>query len=362
MNNSNTLPNNDTSNITYPDYLQLDKILDAQYMISQDDPKRSGEPAHDEMLFIVIHQAYELWFKLVLFELSRVQKIFGEIPVADHDLLLVTASMERILETLKLLVSQLDVLETMTPLDFLEFRHVFRTASGFQSQQFREVEIRLGLERDDRVKYNKCPYDASLSEEQQQKYRDLEAKPSLLAQIGTWLSRTPFVDMGNYNFWDTYRGAVANMLDEDRVNASDEDLAKIDNTQASFDELFANENADGWKLSSDALRAALFIHLYRDQPALQQPYRILHLAMDIDETMTVWRYRHALMVQRMIGMKMGSGGSSGSDYLTETASKHRVFKDLFALSTFLIPRSALPELPEEISKQMSFSYGEKGSK
>ncbi len=342
--------------LDYAGYLGLEKILDAQRLISTHDPKRNGKPAHDEMLFIIVHQAYELWFKLVLFELSRVQEIFAGEKVADSNLRPASASMERIVETLKLLVQQLDVLETMTPLDFLEFRHVFRTASGFQSAQFRELEIRLGLRRGERMAYAGHAYDSALAEKDRAALQEWEEKPSLFDQIENWLARTPFLDTGGYKFWDSYRNAVYEMLDEDMQAATMEDQKKIAATRESFDGLFADDEPEGWRFSGKALQAALFITMYRDQPVLQQPYRILHLAMDIDELLTVWRYRHALMVQRMIGMKSGSGGSSGHRYLIETAEKHRVFTDLFRLSTFLIPRSARPELPEEVQKQMAFVY------
>ena len=117
--------------IDYKGYLQLDGLLSSQQPLSN---------AHDEMMFIVVHQTYELWFKLILFELDRVQKIFGGKIVKDADLRTVSASLGRMVETMKLLVKQLDIMETMTPLDFLDFRHVFRSASGFQSMQFRELE------------------------------------------------------------------------------------------------------------------------------------------------------------------------------------------------------------------------------
>ena len=114
--------------------------------------------------------------------------------------------------------------------------------------------------------------------------------------------------------------------------------------------------AGAWRLSWRALQAALFITLYRDEPVLQLPFRLLSLLMDIDETMTAWRYRHALMAQRMIGMKLGTGGSAGHDYLSEAARRYRVFGDLFALSTFLIPRSSLPPLPEPLRRAMGYRY------
>jgi tryptophan 2,3-dioxygenase len=104
------------------------------------------------------------------------------------------------------------------------------------------------------------------------------------------------------------------------------------------------------------VRAALFISLYRDRPALQLPYRLLAALMDIDETMTIWRYRHAIMVERMIGVKTGTGGSSGHVYLRRAAETHRVFTDLFRLSTYLIPRAEVPPLPAEIEKRMGFVY------
>ena len=111
-----------------------------------------------------------------------------------------------------------------------------------------------------------------------------------------------------------------------------------------------------WRLSPQAVQAALFITVYREMPAVQQPFRLLSLLMDIDETLTFWRHRHALMVERMIGRKIGTGGSSGHAYLRSTAERHRIFGDLFQLSTFLIPRSSLPELPAEVKRRIGFVY------
>jgi tryptophan 2,3-dioxygenase len=113
---------------------------------------------------------------------------------------------------------------------------------------------------------------------------------------------------------------------------------------------------DAWRLSPNALQAALFIIVYREMPALQQPFRLLSLLMDIDETLTLWRYRHALMVDRMIGRKIGTGGSSGYAYLRTTAERNRIFGDLFQLSTFLIPRSSLPEMPADVRRRIGFVY------
>ena len=353
--------------IDYKTYLKLPTLLAAQQPISGTAQKPF---AHDEMLFIIVHQTYELWFKQVLFEINRVQDIFSHKAVADKDLRVISAALERVTEILKHLVKQVDLLETMTPLDFLDFRHVFRSASGFQSLQFRELEIRLGLRSADRVSYDGKSYESYLSPEDQQVIRQMEKNGSLFEQIDQWLSRTPFVTVGKFDFWKAYRKAVADMVTGDKQTvlantslsktAREKEANKLDNVQKQFDMLFSTDQKDKmpWRLSFKALQAGLFIMLYRDEPVLQAPFRILNALMDIDETMPLWRYRHALMVQRMLGMKMGSGGSSGHDYLVQTAAKNRIFIDLFALSTFMIPRSTLPKLPKDVEEKMGFRYGD----
>ena len=116
-----------------------------------------------------------------------------------------------------------------------------------------------------------------------------------------------------------------------------------------------------WRLSHKATQAALLILLYRDQPILYNPYQLLNKLVDVDELFTTWRYRHALMVSRMIGLKIGTGGSTGSKYLNKTAEKHRVFRDFSELTTFLIPRSALPQLPQEVKNNLGFFYDVQGN-
>jgi tryptophan 2,3-dioxygenase len=359
-----------SSDISYKSYLQLPAILNAQTPLSGTAGK---PPAHDEMLFLVVHQTYELWFKQVLFELDRIQDIFSHKVVEDKDLRIVSAGLGRIVKILQHLVRQIDLIETMTPLDFLDFRHVFRSASGFQSLQFRELEIRFGLKSEGRACYADKSYDSYLSEDDQEVVKRLEKQKSVFEQLDLWLSRTPFVEMGGFNFWKSYRKAVTDMVDGDKKAVMADksmskpiqqlEINKLDNVQKQFDMLFGAKDKEkmAWRLSMKAVQAALFINLYRDQPALQAPFEILSHMMDIDETMTMWRYRHALMVQRMLGMKMGSGSSSGHDYLALTASKHRVFMDLFSLSTFMIPRSSLPKLPKNIEMKMGFNYGDKKS-
>ena len=146
----------------YHQYLQLDKILDAQAPRSV----MSEKPAHDEMLFIVIHQAYELWFKQVIHELQSVIEVMQQEYVDERALNVVVARLNRLIEIMELLIQQIRVLETMSPLDFLDFRDYLFPASGFQSFQFRLIETMLGLKTAQRVTYNGQPYHHALEPQQ----------------------------------------------------------------------------------------------------------------------------------------------------------------------------------------------------
>jgi tryptophan 2,3-dioxygenase len=368
----------------YGDYLELERLLSAQ----SPESARHGRPAHDEMLFIIVHQAYELWFKQILHELDRIQADFGGAVVEDESLGRIVHGLDRINEILKLLIQQLEVLETMTPLDFLDFRDFLFPASGFQSVQFRLIEIRLGLARDARLSYADKPFDSVLAEADKARIAAAERAPKLIDQLDQWLSRTPFVHRGDYDFARAYRAAVQQMLEDDaarlRANPAmsaaqrEAEARRIEASLAEFQAIFARplpnppphsaskdarERADAgegregaWRMSHAAVEAALFINVYRDRPVLQLPFRLLAALMSVDELLTLWRYRHALMVQRMIGVKVGTGGSAGHDYLRDTAARHRVFSDLFRLSTYLIPRSRLPALPRELEAAMGYRY------
>jgi tryptophan 2,3-dioxygenase len=139
-------------------------------------------------------------------------------------------------------------------------------------------------------------------------------------------------------------------------------LKEFENTRVNFAALSDEEKHNRLvqegtrKLSFRATLATLFINLYREEPILHMPFRFLNLLGDVDELFSTWRYRHALMVHRMIGSKVGTGGSSGHKYLMSTIEKHRIFPDLSDVATYLIPRSSLPELPENLKKQLGFYY------
>jgi tryptophan 2,3-dioxygenase len=352
----------------YPDYLQLDKLLDAQRLESA----RHGEPVHDEMLFIVVHQAYELWFKQVLWELDSIISLFSQPALDERDMRTVTNRLRRIVSIQAVLVQQIAVLETMTPLDFLDFRDHLFPASGFQSAQFRVVENKLGLRRSDRLKLAGAIYTERFSKEDRELVEAVEGEPSLFDLVQRWLERTPFLDQGDFDFWEAYRRSVLVRIETDRgIVETNPLLTQAERTaqleefdsvltqyQAIFDpERHAMEQDAGrLRMSHRAFQAALFITLYRDEPALQEPFHLLELLMDIDEGFTTWRYRHAQMALRMIGRRIGTGGSAGAKYLEKSAERSRIFGDLFSLSTFLVPRADRPQLPDGIVASMRFRY------
>jgi tryptophan 2,3-dioxygenase len=352
----------------YAEYLHLDRLLNSQRPVSAD----QGQPAHDEMLFIIVHQAFELWFKQILWELDAVMTAMAADEVAARELSRVVARLRRIATIQPLLIQQLDVLETMTPLDFLDFRDALVPASGFQSVQFRLIENRLGVDPATRLRIKGAPYHARLSEKDRALAEQAQQGPSLRDHIDRWLARTPFIRLGDFDFWMAYRAAVDEMLRRERTiiegnpdldqQARDEQLATHLSTVESFDALFERQRHDELvargvrQMSYDAFLAALLITLYRDEPMFHLPFQLLVALVDIDEGFTAWRYRHALLVQRMIGDKVGTGGTSGHVYLQKAAERHRAFRDLFELPTFCIPRSALPELPPAVRVQLGFRW------
>ena len=253
---------------TYPRYLQLDALLGLQQPLSEG-------PEHDEMLFIVIHQVYELWFKQILHETARLQKSLeeGDTPTA-------LATFKRILTILKVLVAQIDVLETMTPISFNSFRHRLDTASGFQSAQFRELELLLGHKRASAAAH--YPEDSA----ERVRLDELMARPSL---------------------WDSF----LRYLVHEGYAVPAEDLARDPREPTA---------------ESAAVQEVL-LDIYRHDPTVAQ---ICERLVDLDEGLQEWRYRHVKMVERTIGTKRGTGGSAGAEYLRTTLGRP-LFPDLWAI-------------------------------
>lgn len=328
------------ADVHYSDYLQLEKILTAQ----QPESDRLGMHAHDEMLFIVIHQTYELWFRQLLYEIDSVIAIFGQPTLNDNspELQTVVHRLSRCATILKVLVHQIDILETMTPMDFQDFRDLLRPASGFQSVQFKLLEARLGLRYEHR--FGQGYYLSQLRPAEVHQIKAAEDAPSLLMLVNTWLERMPFFnETGAGAFWTDYRQRYGDSLAE----------AEKGNLNG-FDEVFYGSDP-GRSLSATACRSALFIMLYRGYPLLQLPFQVLHQLLEIDEQLSTWRYRHMSMVHRTIGSRIGTGGSTGKNYLAAALERHHLYREIAALTSFLLQRKRLPELPPEMQRRLGFA-------
>lgn len=340
------------SDVHYHDYLELDKILDAQHPESN----KLNESAHDEMLFIIIHQAYELWFKQLHHEADSVLEIMRKPAVNDNspELQTVVHRQNRMAVILRVLIHQIDILETMTPMDFLDFRDMLRPASGFQSWQFKLLEAKLGLKFE--YRHGKEYYTAQLRQQHVELIKNAESDQSFLQLVNEWLERMPFFDdkelwksfppseNDEQQFWAEYKRRYSNSLAE----------AEKNNMEA-FDEVLFHHKQTHYTLSAKANRAALFIMLYRGYPLLQLPFQLLNNLLEIDEQLSTWRHRHMNMVHRMIGTRIGTGGSSGKDYLKSAADKHYIFKEIAQLTSFLIERKKLPSLPREVEARLGFT-------
>lgn len=337
--------------VYYSDYLQLDKILNAQQLESD----KANDHAHDEMLFIVIHQSYELWFKQILFEVGSVMDIMAKPNIQDNSPDLFTANhrLNRVITILQILVDKVNILETMTPLDFLDFRNRLRPASGFQSIQFKVLEAHLGLRMANR--YGKEYYVSQLRPEDKKIIEDVENKKPLIDLINDWLERMPFFDNPQYwaepagengvhPFWKKYNDIYQQSLgDGEKFNLT------------RFEEVVLGaEKKPEWNLSPKARRAALFIMLYRDYPLLQAPFQLINNLLEIDNTLSTWRYRHMNMVHRMIGTRTGTGGSTGKGYLQGALASHYIFSEFAELTSFIVERNKLPKLTSALNKRLGF--------
>jgi tryptophan 2,3-dioxygenase len=258
----------DDKALTYASYLRIDDLLALQ-------ERRSSPPEHDEMLFIVIHQVYELWFKQTLHELATLRGSFERDDVPH-----VLNTLKRVLTILKTLVSQVDVLETMTPVSFASFRARLESASGFQSRQFRLVEFALG-KRDARI---------TAQADAQNPLLAASREPSIYDAFLGWLARRGFA-------------IPASVLTRDFSQPLPE---------------------------SAEVRKAL-VDIYRHHAVETQ---VAERLVDFDEGLQEWRYRHVKMVERTIGFKAGTGGSAGAEYLRSTLFKP-LFADLWAIRTEL---------------------------
>ena len=337
----------------YTDYLELDKILNSQH------PKSNEQT--DEMLFIIIHQAYELWFKMVIHELDHVRRIFDTDNVLDNagEMSIAVHKLKRVVKIFEVVNRQVDILESMTPMDFLEFRDLLLPSSGFQSLQFRIIEAKLGLKMDQRYKanYYKNTRPGGFNQQDYETINQIESEATLKGLVIKWAERTPFfneslweeyqshfpAEEGTQKFWSDYKQIYRNSLNGPVELRQADELERI----------FYKEGLG--EFSVGAMRAVLFIMMYRNLPIFQTPFELLTTLIDIDEMLSQFRYKHMLMARRMIGMRSGTGGTSGAGYLEGALRQHYIFKELTEVSTFLVERSKLPNLPNAVKEKTSFN-------
>ena len=352
----------------YQDYLRINDLLSLQNPISE----KNGMIAHEEMLFIITHQVYELWFKQILYELDSILTIFQNDYIVEKEMGVINSRILRIIEIQKILLDQITVLETMTPLDFLEFRDLLVPASGFQSTQFRLLEIKMGLQSSDRIYFKKQNYKKDLNYSQKEILSKAEKKPSLFDGVNNWLNRTPFLDLEGFKFWDSYQKAVSQSLQNQKNDfLMDSTLSLQEKKQLekehnilykNFIAIFDNEKHNVLvkngkrRLSYKAMQASLLIFLYRDEPVLHLPFKLLTNLIDMEKYLTSWKHLHSQMALRMIGRMTGTGGSPGYSYLKATVENKKIFSDFMNLTTYFLPRSKLPELPRNFQKNLGFYY------
>ncbi len=352
---------------TYWDYLQLDKLLTLQGGLAGTE---QGMLA-DELHFILVHQNFELWFKLLLSEVRLARDFLGQPRVAEETIPHVVQHLRRVNTILRHCVAQFEIMETLTPQGFLDFRDKIVPASGFQSFQMREVEILMGLEDAQRIRYggvdpvrhiDETAHDTPAGRLARERVHAVRQERTMLTVLGDWLYRTPIQGSSPGDPADD--AVVTGFLDDyiARMDAHHEaGFARLVSTLEVQDPAHIRERFDGIRSAArtflhagdvvpehaDRIRriraAALFIESYRQLPLLSWPRLLLDLVVEMEEQLVLFRHRHARMVERTIGRRVGTGGSGGVDYLDQTGS-YRVFRDLWAIRTVLLPKARLPVL------------------
>ncbi len=352
----------------YWDYLRLDRLLDLQGGLEDDETLLSADETH----FIIVHQAFELWFKLILKELRLARDHLVQPKVPEAAMPHVVHHLRRVNEIFKLLVVQFRVVETLTPQGFLDFRDKLAPASGFQSYQQREIEILLGTDMDMRTRYGSVEalrhlrQSAPGTEGGQSAVAAIDQalqETSLRNALHAWLYRTPI--RGSQPDTPGDEAVVAEFLEEYLAHwqeGSDRQLARLIEVGAGSKDALgkrfdaASEAARTFLRALDIeepersdmrrVRAGLvFIESYRELPLLAWPRLLVDVVVELEEYLVLFRTRHARMVERTIGRRTGTGGSAGVDYLDKT-TQIRIFTNLWTVRTLLVRRDDRPPLPQ----------------
>ena len=356
---------------TYWDYIRVEELLSLQQGLASED----AEITNEEALFVTVHQVYELWFKLVLRDLKSARDLFMADDVAEQELSGVVERLRRVATIFRVAVEHFAVVETIPTRAYLAFRDKLMPASGFQSAQLRQIEILFGLEEADRIPLGppgshlaalEAP-GGGASPALARVQETLADGPTLKQAIEAWLARTPIdatrsaagdvesdVDGFVERYLEAHRLVIGRSRDHAQAVAA-ETGREVDVAQARLGAIYEKERASveaflrpdgaGQAASSATTRAALvFLETYRELPLLAWPREVLAALLEVEQGFVIFRQRHARMVERVIGRRAGTGGSAGVEYLDRTAVEYRVFKDIWAVRTVLLPVDDAPEL------------------
>lgn len=353
---------------TYWDYLRLQDLLSLQGGLEDD----SSKLMPDELHFIIVHQVFELWFKLVLRELRLARDHLAAPRLPEEVVPHVVHHLRRTNAILSLCRDQFGIMETLTPQDFLAFRDKLIPASGFQSFQLREIEILLGLEDSQRTAdagVDPMAAIRKMSETSEggghawDRIEQVRGEENLRSCMHAWLYRTPIQGSTPEDPGDA--DVVREFLSEYLQSMKEFDEGRLDfftrvpganeaNTKARLEGafetaktfLFAEDLPEAERERTMRIRAGLlFIESYRRLPLLAWPRLLIDTIVELEENLVLWRTRHVRMVERVIGRRIGTGGSAGVEYLEQT-TRYRIFTNLWTVRTLLLPASVLPALKQ----------------
>lgn len=356
--------------MNYWDYIRVEELLKLQGGLEGDESKLTNH----EVLFITVHQVYELWFKLALREAITARDLFRKKPVPDVELSAAVRSFKRIATIFEQAASHFKVVETLTTRDYLDFRDQLIPASGFQSAQVRELEVLLGLEDSRRVPLGKQKsFMEALKGEGGTRSTALSRvesrladKPTLKDAVYEWLARTPIYggvhsEEGTVEFLRSFLASHKKdaALRLDRAMQVAGTAVEADEVRARYERemqnaesfLFAEDDPAADPATKrrrrDVRAAVLFLESYRELPRLAWAREVVDSIIEMEQGVILWRQRHARMVERVIGRRVGTGGSAGVDYLDETALKYRIFVDLWGVRALLLRAPILPPVEHE---------------
>jgi len=360
----------DEKSRSYWNYLKLEELLSLQNGFRATE----AEVSEDEKHFIIVHQIFELWFKLILAELKMSRDKLASTFVPEETIPYVVHHLRRVTEIFRVSTAQWKVMETLTPQDFLAFRSDLGTASGFQSFQMRELETLLGLQKEEREKHGMRDPVAILEKAVegnpeasfiQKRLAAAQKEVNFRQALHNWLFRTPIYNSRPEDPTDTQ--TIDSWVDQyiaTHETKAEAHIKVIKNAQGSDQETQVREKyASVIKMSQDFLNAVdiecvekrretkriraavLFIESYRDLALLAWPRLLLDTIAELEEQMVLFRSHHARMVERVIGRRVGTGGSSGVDYLDAT-TKMRIFPELWIVRAILLPKDSVPPLTD----------------